>query len=709
MKKTAKRRQCPAVGHEITSIECGTGRGTRYACPPECLFSPFAPANYSQFLDLEAQVDEATMDRLSQDSADSEALAREIERILADEGPGILNALVVWRTFFATDTSGRTCVQRWEQAGFPGLKHDGQVLLRAKTGLRVALIEVHRVLDAEQLVVVDLFEAQPKPFIVRDRGLASEAVRFTAALTWIYATPHYHRVSGLALRIGTVPSWEPQDVIAELVRHLGGPIEEGPMRRWLAEHFLRTRRALTAVGLERRRQMFAKVDAKFGRVVYELRRPFAECRDRLDQTGQVNKEDPSDGERREGFAEARVWLAGADSRSSASPATAAARAVLGRVLMGQSYWRLQTMGAAQTAELRQRFEAQLGDRVRFAGEQLDDLAKTLAEREPKADLTLVPPRLIESPDIVQFTSSIVPTSARPQSRAELESATVAAINREFLDHPVPALDGLTPRQAARDLVGRPKLIRLMKDRIRTADERSLETGQTYDADWTLRELGLDEIRFDPPPAGRKPRTPRTDADETEDADDADGGWVDETVAQPTRAGLPPAPPLPDRPFNRHEVHERLKAALAPHERAADAISQLEDEGCTLIEDVRAVTRGLVAAEDMEVLALPLFGAWRVFVPAGTRGWNLTRAELREAIKRDSPALLSALRKRNENAFTAYIRSGPQPALAETLLDQLVGFAQSIPESLAPSPEVIGLLGSVLRAAIGCLDGANRRR
>jgi hypothetical protein len=699
MSKSSKERACPAVGREIASAECGEGRGSRYACPAHCLFSPFAPANYSQLLELEAAVDKESLARLDQEAPDRAALAREIQRASREKSPHVLHALIVWRLFHSTDASGRTCAQRWEQAGFPGLKNDGRVLMRAKLGLRLALLEVYRVLDSEQVEVVDLLDAEPKPFIVRDRGFASSAARFSCGLTWTYATPHYHRLSGLAILLQEIPSWEPQQVVREIVRHLGGPTEEGPMRRWLSEHFTRFQEALTAVALERRRLMFANLDAKFGKAVYELRRPFAECREVLDQVEDVDEDDLAEGEEQEGFADARVWFASEQDKDLVSPTTAAAQPMLGRVLMGQSHWRLETMGAEKMVILRQRFEQQMVDRVRFTGERLDDLAQTLAEKDPKADRALVPPRLLENPNLIRMFTSRVPAPIMARSKAEMEAEAFAAMDRGFLDNPVPALDGHTPREAARDPALRPRLIRLMKDRIRSCDERNLETGLNHDANWIVRELGLDEILFDPPPAGRTPRTFRSDAAETKADDDPEGEEEDDTVALPMDLALPPAPRLPDCPFTAHELQERLRAAVEEHKLAA--------VGCTLIDDVDTVMVGLVEDDHFPLLVPLLIEIWHAFVPAGTRGFNLTRADLRVALLRDADALSKAVEQHTEKSFERYLESGPQPELARIVLAQLLEGAKLLPKKQAPSPEKLGVMGSVLRAVIDELDRANR--
>ena len=707
MSKASKKRHCPAAGREITPAECGEGRGSRFACPADCGFSPFASANYGQLLELEEGLDGLSLARLKEDSTDRSALTQRFQSAIRSSSQQDLHALIVWRFLYQTDADGRTCAQRWEQAGFPGLKNDGRVLLRAKMGLRVVLLEVHRVLDAEQIEVVDLLEAQPRPFIIRDRSLASIATRFSVGLGWAYPLPHYQRMFGSALLLPEISDFEPREVLLEVVRHWGGPTEEGPLRRWLAEHFPRVGQSLTAVSLEHRRMMFAGIDAKFGKAVYELKGPFAACGEVLDDEPNVNADDLSEGERREGFADARVWFVGDENPGLAQSPTPAGEAVLGRVLLGQSHWRVEAMGAERLAVLRRRFEQRMGDRVRFTGERLDDFAQMLAQKDPQPDLSLVPPRLVAEPNKILFSAARVPMPVTPKSQSEMERDLRVAMDREFLDHAIPALDGRTPREAARDPVLRPKLVRLMKERVRRCDEHNLETGGRDDVNWMLRELGLDEILFDPPPAGRQPRTfkPGEASGEPAEDDDDDGDEIEVRLMDPA---LPRAPRLPDRPFTVEEVNERLRAAVDEHESAAEAIEAMEGEGCTLLSDVDEITVGLVKNDAFNLVVPSLLQIWRAFVPAGTRGFNVPRFVLRDAILRETTALTKALKQATPSALDRYLSSGAQPALAQILFGQLMRLAETMPKNSRPTPEQLAILGSAQRAVIEELDRANRR-
>jgi hypothetical protein len=53
MTKSAKKRFCPVMQRDLSSAECGDNRVSRYACPAECTFNPYAPANYDMALALD--------------------------------------------------------------------------------------------------------------------------------------------------------------------------------------------------------------------------------------------------------------------------------------------------------------------------------------------------------------------------------------------------------------------------------------------------------------------------------------------------------------------------------------------------------------------------------------------------------------------------------------------------------------------------------
>ncbi len=607
---------------------------------------------------------------------------------------------MVWKLFFATDANNTTFARRWEQAGWTELKNDERVLLGAKMRMRIVLIEIHRVLPDGQVEAVDLLSSDPTPMILQDRGLASVAARFTTCLGWSYPMPHYCRLSGTATTIPDMAQFSPQEIVREITRHLGGPLTEDEMRRWLAEHFVRFDEALQAVSRTRRRQMLAGMDAKWGRVVYELRAPFAECRGRLDAVADVEPDELTSQEQAEGFAEARAWL---DPVPQTKELTApGGRMILGRVLLGQSMWRVETLGADKLSRLRREFENQLGGQARFTGERVDDMAAQLAAKEPAVDRTLVPPRLLENPDQFSLTTSRVPAPPPGVSPRDAESELMLAAERAFLNEAVPALDNRTPREAARDPVLRTKLVQLMKQRVRSHDERNLQTGRTDDINWLLRELDLTEIIFDPPPW----RPPPAPAPETA------GGWSDpadfeeEFEVDPNR---PPAPGLPEAPFDVKEAFERLKNALEWFASAAEAEDELDASGATLLVDAEELTLDSLS-EDEFAFAIPLLlEAWFALVPRGCRAPEIGFTELETDFEFNLRQLLACAEAGTPKKLEAFLQSGPQPGLLLMLLGGFLENAKIAPKKLQPGPEAQAVILALLKAVVEQLDEALRRK
>ncbi len=134
----------------------------------------------------------------------------------------------------------------------------------------------------------------------------------------------------------------------------------------------------------------------------------------------------------------------------------------------------------------------------------------------------------------------------PSTRYDLDlvpdafRASVATLDdggEVLADHPQPALDGKTPREAAADPALRPQLVRLLKEFIRSGDRLRRTAGLDIDSNLLLRELRLDELILPPPPLGF--------LDEDADFDNAD---------------IPLDPPPLQEMLDGDELNDRLQAA-----------------------------------------------------------------------------------------------------------------------------------------------------
>ena len=192
------------------------------------------------------------MERFASEEGDP-AGAEEVRRHLGGKpSPLFTHTLVAWHLFFKPDSEGRSFIRRWEFAGLDGLRADERTLIKGKAQMRIAHLEIRRVIDAQAFEAVDLFQPELGTFVLLDESLAAQATRFSTLLTWIYPLPDFYRISGLGV---PVPDWAhfgPEEIVAELVRHTGGPGAAADPRRWLAEHMRRFERALHAAIKARR-------------------------------------------------------------------------------------------------------------------------------------------------------------------------------------------------------------------------------------------------------------------------------------------------------------------------------------------------------------------------------------------------------------------------------------------------------------------------
>ena len=699
MSKTSKLRPCPALGRDISPADCGEQRQSRLACPDDCPHNPFGSANYPQSLEIEERLDIKSLERLVALAQDRAIMQNSIATAKC-QGLHGTHAFFVWNLFFAIDADKTTFAGRWEQTGLAELKNDERVLLRAKMQMRIVLLEVHRVLAGGRVEAVDLLSPDPQPMILQDRSLAGVASRFSTFLTWVFPLPHYWRLSGTATTIPDMAQFSTPEIVHETVRHLGGPLAEAEMRRWLAEHFPRFDAALQAVSRLRRQQMLTGMDAKWGKAVYELRAPFAQCRSRLDALKDVEPDELSAEEQNHGFAEARDWFDPLPKAKQLTPA--GGRMVLGRVLLGQSLWRLETFGAEKLSRLRRQFEKQLGDRVRFSGERVDDLGARLAIKEPSVDQALVPPRLLENPDQFLLASSRVPALPPGVSPKDAEQELLRAAERMFLDETIPALDNRTPREAARDPALRPKLMQLMKQCVRSQDERNLQTGRKDDINWLLRELALTEIIFDAPP-WRPPPAPlagdEADLPEPSALDDSSG-------EDPNR---PPAPSLPSAPLEAEEALDRLQAAMDLFATAATAENELAASGATLLQDAEELTLDDLTESDF-CFAIPfLLQTWFALVPCGCRAPKINLAELKQTFAASLREIESCVMVGTQEKLQSFVQDSPQPGLMLALLGGFLEAANTAPKKFRPSLEAQPVILALLKSIVEKLDEALRRK
>ncbi len=538
MGRAARQRICPALGGSITPDACATGRLRTIDCPESCSHHAFSPGRYDDFLELESRLDGLLTERLMEEPGGRRLLMDGLPRFadpevdMSDEDEEKLIARLNWLVFGERDQSGTTRAGRWLAELRPRLDSDGQILLERMIAMVPALFEVRQVLDEQTVEAIDLLDREPRPVRLRDRGLAQAATRFLPIVCWTYAAPFVRRLHGINAIFPVMSPFEPRDILIEITRHLGGPTEGPELRAWVGENLGRLIESVAHIDEARRRESLRKMDTVHSTVTYRLLRPLAECLEVLDAAPDVAEETPTWEDYEERVVALRVILAEAraasptdssspvqasqtDSpESTTAPGTAANPAivapfgeeVLGQVRFRRRACRVTVMGAARMARLRARLEGLLGDRIEVIRVRERDLAKSLNRDAFTPDPALVPPPLVSVAQPMVLSSTRIPAQPFADeglSPDEIRARMLVVQDRLWIDQPVPALDGHTPRDAANDPSLRPRLIHLLKSRIRQLDADNHRTSRRVpDLDWMLRELGTEEILFPQPPFRR---------------------------------------------------------------------------------------------------------------------------------------------------------------------------------------------------------------
>ena len=133
---------------------------------------------------------------------------------------------------------------------------------------------------------------------------------------------------------------------------------------------------------------------------------------------------------------------------------------------------VETMSAERLAWAKARLTELVGEAIRLCADVVEDpMAKLRAMPEgqrPKEDSSEIPPDV----------------------RTRLVGQMLHRHFTAWLDQQIPALDGRTPRQAARDILLRPKVIQLLQE-IENIQDRERQQGKPwYDAAWMWEVLGI---------------------------------------------------------------------------------------------------------------------------------------------------------------------------------------------------------------------------
>jgi hypothetical protein len=153
--------------------------------------------------------------------------------------------------------------------------------------------------------------------------------------------------------------------------------------------------------------------------------------------------------------------------------------LFGQIELEGDLLKLETNSAARGARGRTLIETLAGNAVVHRATSHEDLSRTLREA-------------IRSGRTDEVHARAAPAEIPAEAQEDLMLDYYARHYRQWLDDRIPALDGRTPREAAKDPVRRPKLRELLRG-LEGMYQMALRSNEpAYDPSWMWAELGLQE-------------------------------------------------------------------------------------------------------------------------------------------------------------------------------------------------------------------------
>jgi hypothetical protein len=502
------QRECPALGKTISSQECGSGRGSRFACTAECPHNPFTPANYEMHVGLETALIRKTHVRAASvlTGEDRERWHAAFNNRRTDHFRDLLaHSELMVQYHVKRDADGNSFAGRWLLDRWADLTNDERVLLKAMDQSRPMLLEVQRILDEQTFEGIDLLTG--KTLRIVDRSAASQICRYTTFLGWWYPLPFYERLTGIVEEVNEIGSTQPLEVVQELVRHLGGPQEREEIQEWLAWNFFRVCEAADATAAAVWQRKMEQCELRITKTDYTL--SDRHSLERLfQQSTAFSSAEPKAEDQAGGFD--KLWLVLEPAGSGARKAEAGAGQAVedstdqqltlrGRVLLGEKRLRIESMSEQDCKAVRGIVEELGGEGLRFQAELARNLAAEFAANSRPYDAALVPESLLRDSGTILVSTQV--THAGAEDAGSSQEDILQKRYGIFADEPVPALEGLTPRAAAGMPEKRALLVALMKGHIRNVDQMRRNERVDFDLNPLLKELGLMELVSTPPPLG----------------------------------------------------------------------------------------------------------------------------------------------------------------------------------------------------------------
>ena len=495
------RNLCPAAGKVICSVCCGSKRGTVIRCAPGCAYSPFSINGYDLWLKTDTNLvrkilmyaidargrshfEKITNDMFFKNANDS---PEQIEATAA--GSAIYNIL-----FLERDKHGKTLAQHWKSSGWNGLTNDERVMMTCRMDSRVTVFEIQKILDNKAMECVDLFDIPKGVFILIDRSIAARVARFTRLFTWLTHYPNFSRPENSGIEIPDFIFQEFMDMTQKSFKKALKKSRGFTIKDYLSENVGAFCELAFNLARDTNVGMLKRMDMHQCKAFYKIEGIFAEVKAIVDSYPdfQVRERNPEEKPLEGAFYYS--WLRRGESKALEEEMNAAFRhddeshgvGTIGNLTLCPDKIIIEVFSKQKFEFAKKMIDNYFKEAVTLQNEMVVDLAKQMAEK------------IDDEGSLRDEVFSEDPNTRSGPIPAEIERKLAQDFYRnhygKFIDDQIPALNNMTPRQAAKDPAMRPKLVDLMKQHLKGIEKQNKDKKMDLNIGWILDELKLAELK-----------------------------------------------------------------------------------------------------------------------------------------------------------------------------------------------------------------------
>lgn len=484
------RRRCLAKNAPICNLCCGMNRNKNIACPAECQINPLGN-NYQAYLNLEERFikkvqgevfrhySEEVIESIKERFREYSSSAKDLHSLNVQWGDFIHYVIFVYR-----NAEGKNLINLLEDEGLNAFNNDEKTLFKYYKSAYPTIIEAQRIIDEKSILCRDILK--DLEFTIFDYTLAHNMKRYSLFQSWIFHMPHFSKamMGGLIIPRDAKDCY--LDLLTKRLKIFRRKYPEATLNTLFAHEMMVYRGLLEEIMEQRRDSMLKNLDfkecgAKF-RIVGSRER-IREIIEKLPDFEFGEKAKDAKAEifswRRLGGSKRFEEMHPTAIRSDNDPEGIVGN--LGRLTLGDDYLDVHTFGRAKHNFCLKMVEEYFGNLVEFLREEIIDHNIIMKEKMKQKEAM--------EKQGVKTDEEDIPRKVEQEVMEKFYKHHYMT----FLRDKIPALDGLTPREAARRDDCRERLIELMKEHINGLETLTEDKGIKISIDWVLKELGLDEL------------------------------------------------------------------------------------------------------------------------------------------------------------------------------------------------------------------------